>query len=98
MSFAQTHTRAFDPQTSFSAAAKAGRSSQSIKQRVLTTLRQSGEPMTSWDIARCLELRPDQVWKRISDLSSEGFIEPVDFEVNDYGNIAHAWTAEAPNA
>lgn len=92
MDFAITHTRSTDPATSAEAARTARRSRLSHRERIYQTLAESRNPLTSWDIALITGLRPDQVWKRVSDLNDDGLVEAVDLHENYHGNIAHAWS------
>jgi hypothetical protein len=85
-----------DPDTSHAAAASMIAAQQSIHQRILKALTR---PMTQFEIARATGLRPEQVHKRLSELSRDnpdtGFIAAIKDtgyrRIGDTGRMCIVW-------
>lgn len=60
--------------TSEAAAYSIESSARALMMRVLRHLQRYG-PATQSELAAALRLRPDQVWRRLSDLKNHGYIE-----------------------
>lgn len=89
--------RSTDPETSHAAAMKANKVAPTHKQRIVFLLKQRPDAMTAWDIAEALGMRPDQVWKRVSDLQREGRIVRAGIAKNEHGNDAATWRPSYEN-
>ena len=76
LDFQRTHARTTDPQTSKDAAAVAAKASGSVKQQILAVMLRLGRPISTEELQDELpHIRPDSVWKRVSDLKREHVIE-----------------------
>lgn len=66
-----------DPQTSYVAAkqAEGSKHHESIRERILRAL-DDRDGQTAGEIADYLGLRHEQVWRRVSDLKTDGLIAP----------------------
>jgi predicted transcriptional regulator len=71
-----TRARRDDPQTSKDAAASVNQFGNEAHQTILRAIVIHG-PMTFYEIAHHTGLRPDQVWRRLSELHKMGLIEPL---------------------
>ena len=70
---AKEHVRRRDPDTSRAAARSVEKSSRALMLRVLREINSC--PGTHAEIALRMRLKPDQVWKRISDLRRKKMVE-----------------------
>jgi len=76
--FKLSHVRRDDPDTSKRAAALASIRAGSHKRRIFDALEYHGKPLNFEQIATATGLRESAVWKRLSDLVSDGLIVVVD--------------------
>lgn len=76
LSFAETHSRATDPETSKAAARKASAFSASQAGRILLALQQHG-PSSPKDLSRLLGLTVEQIDRRLPDLKDAGLARVV---------------------
>ena len=70
---AQEHARRTDPRTSKAAARNMQRHSKALLALLFGELKRHG-PMTQTELALRTRLRPDQVWRRLSDLKNKKMI------------------------
>lgn len=70
---AKQHVRRQDPETSRAAASSVARASRALMYRVLREINSC--PGTQWEVSQRMRLKPEQIWKRISDLRAKKMVE-----------------------
>lgn len=68
------HHRTRGMDTSEAAAYSVEHDARALMMQIFTRLRLAG-PAAQCELAAALHLRPDQVWRRLSDLKNQGLIE-----------------------
>lgn len=87
------HARNDDPITSHAAAARVGEFTQAHMAIIRASLLGDG-PGTYEEVARRTGLRPDQVWRRLSDMDRRGLAAPTgDYRPGSAGRLQRIWRA-----
>lgn len=87
------HARNTDPGTSHAAAAALHQFSGKLQDKLLDELAKNG-PGTYEELAARTGLRPDQVWRRLSDMGKRGTAVPTDIERRGTsGRMQRVWRA-----